>query len=218
MAALRIHSTNDDVTTLGPGPALGLWVQGCAIGCSGCTSAPTWDQRGGVLAEVGDVARWMARSERRHLTISGGEPMDQAPALLELIDRARADRDWIVTCYSGYRLAALRHDHRPGTSDLLSRLDLLIDGPYVERRHAPLLWRASTNQQIHDLSGRVEIPVDRSAGVTYQGAPDGSGEFIGVFPEPRFLDRLTEHLATNGTPVVVTERPRPFPFPTNQEP
>ncbi len=217
MSLLRLHSTNDHVTTLGPGPALGIWVQGCPIGCVGCTSRPTWDPRGGVTAEVSDVVHWMNASGLRHVTISGGEPMEQAPALIELIDRARAERDWVVTCYSGYHLDALRRDRRPRTSDLLDRLDLLIDGPYLAQRHAPLLWRGSTNQRVRSLSGRVDLPADLSAGVAYVSNPDRSGEFIGVFPEPRLLETVTAALAANGTPVTVSERPRSFPFPTHQE-
>ncbi len=219
MDTLRLHSVSDRVTTLGPGPAAGLWVQGCTIGCSRCTSPESWSTTGGVLARVDDIARWLGGLDVCHLTVSGGEPLEQAPALGALLDAIRRVKDWFVTCYSGYSLEALERDHRPGTAALLERLDLLIDGPYVERLHAPLLWRGSSNQRIHDLSGRVRLPADdRSAGFAPVFFDDGSFEFIGVFPEAGMFDRISEALASRGTPVSIAHRARPFPFPTHQEP
>lgn len=219
MTLLRLHATNNHVVTLGPGPAVAIWVQGCGRGCPGCASEQTWAVAGGVLADITDIASWMNASPLCYLTISGGEPMEQAPAIVELIDAARRDRDWVVTCYTGYGIEPLRRDLRPGTSALLDRLDLLIDGPYLVESHAPLLWRGSSNQRIHDLSGRVELPAaDESVGVTPVIGSDGSFELVGVYPEPLMLDRLVEGLGQRGTPVSVSSRDRTFPFPTRREP
>lgn len=219
MALLRMHAANEHVVTLGPAPALAIWVQGCDRGCAGCASEQTWASAAGALADTDDIVAWMSGSPLRHLTISGGEPMEQAPALTILIDRARRGRDWVVTCYTGYRIETLRRDIRPGTSELVKRLDLLVDGPYVEDLHAPLLWRGSSNQRIHNLSDRVELPTDdESVGVSAFIGSDGSFELVGVYPEPRMVEHLVESLGRRGTPVSVSPRPRTFPFPTRKEP
>jgi len=152
------------------------------------------------------------------MTASGGEPAEQAPALSELIDTARRERDWIVTCYSGYSLESLRRNIRPGTAALLDRLDLLIDGPYLVEQHASLLWRGSSNQRIHNLSGRVDLPLrDESVGVTPVISRDGSVEFIGVYPERETFDHLVNSLRRRGTLLSPSTSPRSFPFRTHKE-
>ena len=216
MTLLRLDTTEDEVTTLGPSPALGIWVQGCDRGCPECASVHTWSSEEGGLAKPADIAHWMNESPLSQLTISGGDPMQQAPALIEMIDLAREKRDWIVTCYSWYLLKQLQEDVLPGTADLLQRLDLLIDGPYVASLHESLLWRGSSNQKIHNLSGRVKLPDhDESAGVTPVIRSDSSFEFVGVYPERGMMDRFIEASALRGTEVSVSTRQRTFPFPSS---
>ena len=70
------------VTALGPGRRIGLWVQGCSIRCAGCISLDTWAPGKGstTVAAVAEVImRWI--DEADGLTISGGEPLDQADAI-----------------------------------------------------------------------------------------------------------------------------------------
>jgi len=215
MTHLLLDSVDAAVSTLGPGPAVGIWVQGCGRACPECASEHTWSTSGGALADTDDVAAWIDASPHRHLTLSGGEPMDQAPALVELIDTIRRRRDWIVTCYSGFVLESLRRDVRPGTAALVDRLDLLIDGPYRAEHHAPLRWRGSTNQRLHRLTDRVEIPPDDvPAGITPVFGDDGSFRIVGVYPERGMFTRLIDGLTEGGTAVSVSVERRTFPFPT----
>ena len=60
------------VTALGPGPRLGLWVQGCHLACPGCMSRDTWDPYGGDAAAIDDlVAIWRdVRSRARPVSPS----------------------------------------------------------------------------------------------------------------------------------------------------
>lgn len=222
MSLIRLHSVDPHVTTLGPPPAAGIWVQGCDIGCRDCTSRSTWESLGGAHAEVADVAGWLSATGRSNLTLSGGEPMDQAEVLAELIDAIRLGQDWVVTCYSGYRLEALQVDHRPGSAALLERIDLLIDGPYLAQQHAPLRWRGSRNQRLHSLTGRVEVPDDPiddvAVGVEVVLVGGEGFELIGVPPVPRMAERFAEALDRNETPVEVSRRARAFPFATVPNP
>ncbi len=215
MTALKLESCAAGVTTLGPGPAVCIWVQGCDLGCRGCMSKHTWSGGGGVLAEPDDVAAWAESTRLRHLTISGGEPFDQAPALAELLDRLRASRDWVVTSYSGYRRPRLERDDPPGSVELLSRLDLLIDGPYVAARHAALRWRGSSNQTIHDLTGRVEVPSDAHAGLEVAFDEDGGFALVGVPPVRDFVARFEAGLPGRRRETAA-DPTRRFPFPTRK--
>ncbi len=196
MTTIRLHARTSSVTTLGPGPAAAVWTQGCPIGCTGCMSKPTWDGGGGELVDVDDLARWLDGTGHSYLTISGGEPFEQPGPLAELIDTIRAKRDWVVTCYSGYRLERLRAGQPPGASELLTRLDALIDGPYRADQHAPLLWRGSRNQRIHLLTDRLVLPADEPAGIQVEVTRDGTAIIVGVPPDAEFVARLESALRT----------------------
>ena len=119
----------------------------------------------------------------------------------------------VVTAFSGYTLEQLERQPFPGTRDLLGRLDLLIDGRYRRDLHDSLLWRGSSNQRIHNLSGRIEVPADESAGL--QVRVDGrSFAVVGVPGEPDWTERFEAALpdalraVSDGLPSGST-----FPFP-----
>jgi anaerobic ribonucleoside-triphosphate reductase activating protein len=129
---------------------------------------------------------------------------------VEVLDAARSERDWLVTCYTGRRLEALRSSGRSDVIALLDRVDLLVDGPYLPGQHADLLWRGSRNQRLLPLSGRIELPAeDRSAGVDAVVDHDGSVAVVGVPPVRGFLPRFEDAL---GVGTAVDIRPRTFPF------
>jgi anaerobic ribonucleoside-triphosphate reductase activating protein len=192
-ATLRVADVQPRCEVLGPGIRFGLWVQGCGIGCTGCIS-PQWIPfAGGEVVAVAALAERIAREAVDGLTISGGEPFDQAGALAELVRAVRARRDLSALSYTGYTLDHLRRHGTPDQHALLAGLDLLIDGPYLPRKHADLRWRGSANQRIRLLSGR-HAPVtpadDRGAGLQFDISPTGDLHWTGVPPVPDFRASL----------------------------
>jgi anaerobic ribonucleoside-triphosphate reductase activating protein len=102
------------------------------------------------------AAELLADARVTGLTISGGEPMAQAPALAQMIRTAKAARELTVICYSGYRLAQLRGaSPPPGAESLLAEIDVLIDGPYVAALNDGRGLRGSSNQRVNHLTGRL---------------------------------------------------------------
>lgn len=172
-ATLELNKAHWPVTVLGPGRRIGLWVQGCAIGCRGCVSQDTWAPDPARAIAVADLVAWCRRVAPEGpdgVTISGGEPFGQPAglrALLEELHRWRTDAglDFDLLCYSGYPLAALRRRHE----ELLALLDAVIPEPYVDAMPITQLWRGSGNQPLVPLSerGRLRYPaqVDAAAGV-----------------------------------------------------
>lgn len=155
---ISINKAHYPVTVLGPGRRIGLWVQGCSIGCKGCISQDTWaadPEREMPIAELLAWCRDVAAGGLDGVTISGGEPFDQPEALAQLLDglrdwRSEARLDFDLLCYSGYPLATLRKRHGP----LLERLDALIPEPFIDARPATEPWRGSSNQPLVLLSAR----------------------------------------------------------------
>jgi anaerobic ribonucleoside-triphosphate reductase activating protein len=196
-ASLRISRLIERTDVLGPGHRSAVVVQGCHLRCRGCIATATHPLRGGTEIAIEDLsARLTAVPDVAGVTFSGGEPFLQAPALARLIDLLRQRRPSLsAMSYSGYRVEWLRTRGSAAQRALLSRLDLLVDGPYVERRHAPLRWRGSRNQRIHALSPRhraeVEYGDDGPAGMEWSLDSEMGLEWVGVPPVPGFEAALT---------------------------
>ncbi len=155
MSVLRLFALAWPVTALGPGERAVLWVAGCPRDCPGCISPEMQPYDAGEDVTVAALA---ARLERiaaplDGVTISGGEPFDQAEALTELLERLHDIRpEWNVLVYTGYLMEELPAD--PARAALLKRVDILADGPYRQEipRNHPLT--GSGNQRVHYLTPR----------------------------------------------------------------
>lgn len=86
----RIHSVETFGTVDGPGIRFVLCLQGCPLRCRYCHNPDTWDPGGGtlktvdeILAEIEPYVDYYRRSGGG-ITVSGGEPMLQAPFVAEL--------------------------------------------------------------------------------------------------------------------------------------
>jgi len=181
---------------LGPGKRFVLWVQGCPFSCRGCIS-PDWIEfRTANLWRISELAKHILRlaavENLEGITISGGEPMMQAAALAGLIDLLRAGYpSFSAIAFSGYTLAQLRRKALAdnGIAALLARLDVLIDGLYVEARNDAKGLRGSSNQQIHFLTERyVDLApaFEETSRNTELHLLDGEMLLVGI-PSPKFL-------------------------------
>jgi anaerobic ribonucleoside-triphosphate reductase activating protein len=152
---LRVNKVHFPVTALGPGRRIGIWVQGCSLACKGCISRDTWSAGGGTAVPIDEMIAWIeaaAPDGYDGVTISGGEPFEQPAALHALLLRLHAMRRGgtapDLLAYSGFPLRRLeaRFPH------ILSLLDAIIPGPFVEAQAGDLLWRGSANQTIVPLT------------------------------------------------------------------
>ncbi len=143
--------------SLGPGTRAVLWVQGCAFHCPNCI-APDWIPiRPARMARVDAlVTELLGDPSVTGLTFSGGEPMLQAASLARLAWEARKMRSLDIICFSGFTLAHLRRNPPgPGVAELLDQVDVLIDGPYIDKLNDNQGMRGSSNQQVHYLTQRL---------------------------------------------------------------
>ena len=157
----------------GPGVRVSLSVSGCTHHCKGCFNPETWDFDYGDIfdEEIQDeIISLMEPSYIRGLTVLGGEPMEKPnqKALLPFIEKVRErypEKDiWFYTGYtfetdfSGNGRAVCEE-----TDKLLSLIDVLVDGEFIEeKKNLRLHFRGSENQRIIDvkqslLSGKTVL-------------------------------------------------------------
>jgi anaerobic ribonucleoside-triphosphate reductase activating protein len=134
---------------------MGVWTQGCSLPkCPGCVSTHTWSADGGRSIPIASLLG-LARAQRMPpsgLTVSGGEPTDQAVAVAALAEGFRAGfPDAELVLYTGLRWRVFAARFR----ELAARFDTVVAGPYVRTREATPL-AGSNNQEVRLLSPRAE--------------------------------------------------------------
>ena len=101
---MRINSIryNNSVVD-GPGIRTVLFMQGCDLHCKGCQNQSTWDVNKGKEIEVNDLVDGLNKKVfNKKITISGGEPLMQKEALIELVSQLN-DLGFDIVLYTGHQ-------------------------------------------------------------------------------------------------------------------
>ena len=181
----------------GPGLRAVIYFQGCSLQCPGC-----WNPRShrftGTDVHAADLLRQiesaMSRSPLEGVTFSGGEPMQQVQAVLELMSGIRAAAPSLsIGMFTGYteaeldggdyatRLKTQALDRRELWRIARGYLDFAIMGRY-DRTHAGVApLRTSANQRLKLFSRRyreeefaeqlVEVGIDQTGTAVLTGFP-----------------------------------------------
>lgn len=190
---LLLNKSHYPVRVLGPGTRVGLWLQGCTIHCFGCISRDTWPADPKTAIEVDQVMEWirsLPAAEIDGVTISGGEPLDQPDALLELLEalsrwRDEQSQEVDILCYSGRGWDEVQRDF----TAQLAFLDAIVPEPFVQGSPTSEALRGSANQRVIPLTdlGQARYGSDALQGAlaTQRGqvqlAVDGDAvRFIGI--------------------------------------
>ncbi|NTU59832.1 MAG: radical SAM protein [Deltaproteobacteria bacterium] len=148
----------------GPGRRFTVWVQGCARGCNGCFNPDLQPRAPRRRVSPEALAAELRRcGPVEGVSLSGGEPFDQAGGLADFLGLLRAGGpldDFTALAFTGYCVEELREGD-PDRRRLLGHLDLLVDGPYVEQASTVLPLRGSTNQRLVPLTPAGEDLVRR---------------------------------------------------------
>ncbi len=90
-----------------------------------------------------------------NVTFSGGDPMFQAKGFAELARAIRQQSNKNIWCYTGFKYETLLKSTEQ--KELLSLIDILVDGPFVKALADPdLFFRGSSNQRIIDVKRSLE--------------------------------------------------------------
>lgn len=152
----------------GPGIRFGVFVQGCSHHCPGCHNPQSQPHNNNKIKTVGElITEIQASRSCSAVTLSGGEPFEQAESLAELAC-ALKEKKYNIWCYTGFLYEdllsiSLGHDcasqtkycnklHCDSVKKLLDNIDILVDGKFEEElKSYDCLYRGSTNQRLIDM-------------------------------------------------------------------
>lgn len=151
----------------GLGIRVSLFVSGCTHHCKNCFNKETWDFHFGnpfTEAEIEKILEYLKPSYVSGLSLLGGEPFEpeNQPGLLPLVKKVKETYpEKNIWCYTGYLfdedICGKMMDQVPETRELLSYIDVLIDGPFIEeRKNLKIRFRGSDNQRIIDVKKTME--------------------------------------------------------------
>lgn len=146
----------------GIGVRITLFVSGCTNHCKNCFQPQTWDFDFGepFTEETEEKLLEMLKPDYINgLTLLGGEPMEpqNQRALVPFLKRVRkAYPNKNIWCFTGFTYEILKtdgsHPRCEVTDEMLSLIDVLVDGRYVdELKDLTLQFRGSSNQRLIDM-------------------------------------------------------------------
>lgn len=154
METIRIAGVIKESIVDGPGIRFVVFTQGCPHRCPGCHNQQTHDAAGGTQMALERILQAIDQNPLLDgLTLSGGEPFEQAGQAAKLA-RAAKQRGLHVICYTGYTFEYLRAhaDDRNDWNELLAACDILVDGRFEQKlKDLTLRFRGSRNQRVIDL-------------------------------------------------------------------
>ena len=151
----------------GPGVRVSLFVSGCRHHCKGCFNPETWDFSYGrpFTEETADeIISLLKPAYIQGFSLLGGEPFEpeNQPELAKFLRRIREtypEKD--IWCYTGYlfdkELLGESRARCECTDEMLSLIDVLVDGEFVQELYSvALAFRGSENQRIIDVKKSLE--------------------------------------------------------------
>lgn len=160
MQKIRLaYEVQNDSIVDGPGIRTVIWTQGCSHNCKGCHNPETHSFDGGKLYNISSIKKQIKDfSYNDGITFSGGDPMFQVDACLELARYAKS-LGLNVWCYTGFTYEQLITMSKTNRTyrEFLENIDILVDGKFeLANRQLSLLYKGSTNQRIIDVKKSLE--------------------------------------------------------------
>ena len=156
---LAVPYLQPDSIVDGEGIRTVIWTQGCAHKCPGCHNPMTHAFDEGYLLDIEEVKEMINDLEGQDgITFSGGDPLYQVEACLELAKYIKSKK-LNIWCYTGFTYETLikMSEKNPRIKEFLKTIDILIDGPFVlEKKSLDCPFRGSTNQRIIDTKKSIK--------------------------------------------------------------
>ena len=146
---IRVLDIIEDTMVDGPGFRTSIYCAGCRHKCPGCHNPQSWDFNGGRWMSTDELMKIIVADPFANVTFTGGDPMYQCDGFAELARAIHQKTNKDIWCYTGFSFESLI---TRAQRELLELLDVLVDGPFVEKLRDPdLLFRGSSNQRLIDV-------------------------------------------------------------------
>lgn len=165
---IRIAGVIPESIVDGPGIRYTVFTQGCYHNCPGCHNPQTHDPEKGYNKDIDVIINEIKKDPLiTGLTISGGEPFLQVPAILELTKRAQAI-GLDVLIYTGYTYEELIALNDEMVKEVLMTANYLIDGRFeLDKKSYTLEFKGSSNQRLIDLKKTIKTGQITETSFTY---------------------------------------------------
>ena len=130
----------------GPGIRTVLFVQGCKRRCEDCHNPSTWDVDKGIYYNVDEIIKKLNKNcLNKKLTISGGEPILQYPAILELVRKLKG---FDIVLYTGFEFEDI-------PKEILNYIDYIKVGKYIKEKRTTIApYIGSINQEFINIKNK----------------------------------------------------------------
>ncbi len=146
----------------GTGVRTTLFVSGCRNHCEGCFQPETWNFDNGrpFTPEVEDeIIKSLEPGYVAGLTLLGGDPFEEEnqAGLIELLRKVKktypSKNIWAFTGYLLKDLLPGGRKHTELTDEMLSYIDILVDGPFIlAQKNLMRKFRGSDYQRLIDMN------------------------------------------------------------------
>ena len=148
MINIHRYETVENEHLYGPGKRLLIFTQGCSLHCKGCVNQHLWEFGKGDDMSIEEIL--MQCKDLDGITLHGGEPLDQANSVREIVDQLKKCEKTVVL-FTGYTYQELNETQRW----IWLNSDIVISGRYDEtKRNIYLQFRGSTNQRVFTHKGK----------------------------------------------------------------
>lgn len=191
---IRVSNIAERTKANGPGTRFCTWVQGCVgLECPGCWNAITHDPNGGKKMDTLVIAELICRSRSSIAGVSftGGEPLQQIDAVLDIMSRVRELwEDCSFVIFTGFSLDEIREMDRG--REVFELADMMVTGRFDRTRltNDPSRWLSSENQELWFRQGGLISPdVKNECPVEIRVDKEGVANVSG-FPTPQIISSI----------------------------
>ncbi len=148
---IRIAGIIPESVVDGPGGiSYTIFAQGCSHNCKGCHNPSTHNFQSGQIVDCSFILKDIKRFPlSKIVTFTGGDPFFQVEGFSYLAKELKKI-GYIIVAYTGFTFDDIIIDNKK--KELLNQIDILIDGPFIEKlKNIELPFRGSSNQRIIDI-------------------------------------------------------------------
>ena len=170
----------------GPGKRFTIWFQGCSFNCDGCFNKELRSKKAGVKYKIDKIVDViLGTKDIEGVTYTGGEPFLQSEELI-LLSKMLKKHSLSIVSYTGFTYEDIIKLNDKSKTELLSLLDILIDGKFIKSLPPNKPWIGSSNQRVLFLTNRYmylknklaqkceefELHINKNGKILITGLPD----------------------------------------------